>query len=45
MVHLNEIQTEVTNNLSEPIEKISENMTVLAAAIATLQKGTKDVLR
>lgn len=45
MVHLNEIQTEVTNNLSEPIEKISENMTALTAAIATLQKGTKDVLR
>lgn len=45
MTHLNEIQTEVTNNLSEPIEKISKNMVVLAEAIATLQKGTKDVLR
>ena len=43
--YLNEIQTEVTNNISVPIEDISKNMIVLTEAIATLQKGTKDVLR
>ena len=43
--YLNEIQTEVTNNISVPIEDISKNMVVLTEAIATLQKGTKDVLR
>lgn len=45
MNYLNEIQTEVTNNISIPIEDISKNMIVLTEAIATLQKGTKDVLR
>ena len=45
MNYLNEIQTEVTNNISIPIEDISKNMVVLTEAIATLQKGTKDVLR
>lgn len=43
--YLNEIQTEVTNNISVPIEEISKNMAILTEAIATLQKGTKDVLR
>ena len=43
--YLNEIQTEVTNNISVPIEEISKNMVILTEAIATLQKGTKDVLR
>ena len=45
MNYLNEIQTEVTNNISVPIEDISKNMVILTEAIATLQKGTKDVLR
>ena len=45
MNYLNEIQTEVSNNISVPIEDISKNMVILTEAIATLQKGTKDVLR
>ena len=36
MNYLNEIQTEVTNNISVPIEDISKNMIVLTEAIATL---------
>lgn len=42
---LNEISADVENKISVPIEDISKNIVILTEAIATLQKGTKDVLR
>ena len=43
--YLNEIQSEVTENVSTPIEEINKNIAVLKEAVEVLKQGTKDVLR
>lgn len=43
--YLNEIQAEVTKNVSLPIEEIKELLVQQQQALKTLQQGTKDVLR
>lgn len=43
--YLEEIQCEVTNNVSEPLNEIKDILKAQEETLRTLQQGTKDVLR